>query len=415
MATLRVSIGALTVLAVTYIVNAMDRGVFPVLLGDVDAQYRFSLATGGLLATIFTFGLGIGGLPAGYLFKRWSRKTVAVSGIIIYSGCTILTCWAVGFLDMAFYRIVSGVGEAFQNVAIFTIAGAWFVNDRTLAFGVLNLAYALGSFIGPRWAAHMLAAYGSWQLPLTIYGILGLLGAVLFILLVPRNFSEAQPEARDPNPGRKTDIPEGLINRNTALLTFASMAGGLAAYGYLALYPTYLRTELHFSIEDAGAAASMYGVGAAAHRLRLHGGSHQPEMDHYRCPVGARRHLLSHLQCRHEPRSPKAAVGGPGCGIQRLPVRQQLLADAALGADTADRPGIGTDACGREHSGGRFRLRDGEIGRLARMEHGIRSADDAADRGRGRGNAVSPRQTDRPRRGGFFGIADKPVARSLTS
>ena len=27
----------------------------------------------------------------------------------------------------------------------------------------------------------------------------------------------------------------------------------------------------------------------------------------------------------------------------------------------------------------------------------------------------SPRQTDRPRRGGFFGIADKPVARSLTS
>ena len=264
MATLRVSIGALTVLAVTYIVNAMDRGVFPVLLGDVDAQYRFSLATGGLLATIFTFGLGIGGLPAGYLFKRWSRKTVAVSGIIIYSGCTISTCWAVGFLDMAFYRIVSGVGEAFQNVAIFTIAGAWFVNDRTLAFGVLNLAYALGSFIGPRWAAHMLAAYGSWQLPLTIYGILGLLGAVLFILLVPRSFSEAQPEARDPNPGRKTDIPEGLINRNTGLLTFASMAGGLAAYGYLALYPTYLRTELHFSIEDAGAAASMYGVGAAA-------------------------------------------------------------------------------------------------------------------------------------------------------
>ena len=75
--------------------------------------------------------------------------------------------------------------------------------------------------------------------PLTIYGILALLGAVLFILLVPRSFSEAQPEARDPNPGRKTDIPEGLINGHGPL-TFASMAGGLAAYGYLALYPTYI-------------------------------------------------------------------------------------------------------------------------------------------------------------------------------
>src|SRR4029079_19656314 len=107
MATLRVSIGALTVLAVTYIVNAMDRGVFPVLLGDVDAQYRFSLATGGLLAPIFTFGpgsrapvgssppfllfaLGMGGPPAASLFKRLSRKTVAASCTIIYSGCTIV-------------------------------------------------------------------------------------------------------------------------------------------------------------------------------------------------------------------------------------------------------------------------------------------------------------------------------------
>ena len=40
------------------------------------------------------------------------------------------------------------------------------------------------------------------------------------------------------------------------------MFSGLATYGYLGLYPTFLRLQLHFSVEAAGAAASMFGAGA---------------------------------------------------------------------------------------------------------------------------------------------------------
>jgi MFS family permease len=258
---LRWAIFGLAILAITYIVNAMDRLVFPVLLTAVKAEYGFSLAAGGLLATIFTLGLGLGGIPCGYLFERWPRKTIAIAGIIIYSACTLLTCVSTGFYDMALYRAVSGVGEAFQNAAIFTIAGAYFVQNRTFAFGFLNLAYALGSFIGPRWAAHMLADSGSWRLPLVIYGALGLIGAMVFKFTISERFSESRQDAVSEIKLDK-QLSEGLFNRNTILITLASVAGGLAAYGYLGLYPTYLRTELHFAIEDAGAAASMYGAGA---------------------------------------------------------------------------------------------------------------------------------------------------------
>src|SRR5262245_8894013 len=133
------AIVALAIVALTYVVNAMDRMVFPTLLGHVRSEYGFSLAAGGLLATIFTLGLGIGGIPGGHLFDRFSRKVVAIAGIVIYSACTVLTCFAFGILDMAAYRVITGVGEAFQNVAIFTMVGTYFAHNRTLAFGVLNL------------------------------------------------------------------------------------------------------------------------------------------------------------------------------------------------------------------------------------------------------------------------------------
>ena len=259
---LAVSIGALALIAITYVVNAMDRLVFPTLLAHVDAEYGFSLAAGGFLATIFTLGLGIGGIPGAYLFVHRSRKFVAISGIVIYSACTILTCFSFGFYDMALYRAISGVGEAFQNAAIFTMAGAYFSQNRTFAFGVLNLAYALGSFIGPRWGGHLLSDSGSWRLPLVIYGLLGFGGAALLQVLVSRKFSEESVQDDYSKGTSEAHIPNRLINRNTVLVTLASAGGGLAAYGYLGLYPTFLRNELNFSVEAAGAAASMYGAGA---------------------------------------------------------------------------------------------------------------------------------------------------------
>jgi MFS family permease len=257
------AIVALAIVALTYVVNAMDRMVFPMLLGEVRSEYGFSLAAGGFLATVFTLGLGVGGLPGGYLFDRFSRKFVAIAGIVIYSACTVLTCFALGFLDMAAYRVITGVGEAFQNVAIFTMVGAFFAHNRTLAFGVLNLAYALGSFIGPLWGAHLLVQFDSWRLPLYVYGVIGFAGAVVFLLFVPNRFSEHYPAHVHGGQASENHIPKRLINRNTVLITLASICGGVAANGYIGLYPTFLRDELHFSIEATGVAASMYGVGAS--------------------------------------------------------------------------------------------------------------------------------------------------------
>jgi MFS family permease len=256
-----VAVISLLMVCATYCVNAMDRIVFPVLLPSVAKEYNFALSDGGLLATTFTLGLGLAGIPGGYLFDKMSRKAVAVLGITIYSICTILTTVAIGFWDMAAYRAVSGVGEALQNMAIFTLAGAYFIRNRTLAMAMLNVAYGVGAFIAPRWGSSLMVAYESWRAPLYVYGVVGLVGAVV-MLFISKRFTEQVGLLTKQDVANEQHIPDSLINRNTVLLATASVCCGLSNFAYLGLYPTFLDSMLHFTKPETAAAASMYGAGA---------------------------------------------------------------------------------------------------------------------------------------------------------
>src|ERR1700723_2570697 len=86
-----VAIAMYCVLLAGYMLMAADRYLFPVLAPDVRRDFGFTLADTGLLSTIFTLGLGLGGLPTGFLLSRTSRKTVMLLGIAIFSGGIALT------------------------------------------------------------------------------------------------------------------------------------------------------------------------------------------------------------------------------------------------------------------------------------------------------------------------------------
>src|SRR3979490_1678573 len=85
------------VLLVSYSLMAADRYLFPFLNSDVRKEFGFSVPTIGLLSTLFTLGLGIGGLPTGYLLSRFSRKTVLMLGVAISSGAPLPITVATGF------------------------------------------------------------------------------------------------------------------------------------------------------------------------------------------------------------------------------------------------------------------------------------------------------------------------------
>ena len=259
----RAALVMLAILGATYAVNAMDRSVFSVLLPNVNKEFGFSLEQGGFLATVFTLGIGLSGIPTGYLLDRYTRMNVMLIGVAIYSVLTILSAFSIGFYDMAAYRILSGVGEGMQNAALFTAVGAYFAANRAAAVGSMNFAYGIGSFIGPTLAAYILIWTSEWRAPLIVYGVLGLVVLVVARLTVTAGFTEQRSESANAGTAGENElIPLGVLNRNVCICAISAIALGVSGYGFLGLYPTFLRSELGFSVPQAGFAASLFGLGA---------------------------------------------------------------------------------------------------------------------------------------------------------
>ena len=260
--TLSVAVVMLVLVAASYVINAMDRQVFSVVLPPIREDFSFSLAQGGFLSTIFTLGIGLAGVPSGYLLDRYPRKVVMLIGIAIYSVFTILTALALGFLDMSLYRAITGIGESMQNAALFSAVGAYFYSRRAMALGTLNFAYGLGSFFGPLFGGVMLQSTGSWKLPFYVYGVLGLVFIGIIGFFVTRRFTEQEEPPSVTAASIDERMPERLLNRNLIIGIITAAIVGTSMYGYLGLYPSFLQEELGFTPTQAGFALSMFGLGA---------------------------------------------------------------------------------------------------------------------------------------------------------
>jgi MFS transporter, DHA1 family, inner membrane transport protein len=250
---------AFGVLLASYAINAMDRQLFPLLAPEVRREYGFSLEAIGFLSTVFTLGMAGAGVVTSYLLTRFSRKTVLQIGIAVFSAGTALTVLSSGFFDMLVYRAATGIGEAMQLTVLLAIAVSYFASRRGAAVGAINFFFAVGAIIGPAVGGVLISTYRSWRVPMVVYGGIGFAAMAFVALAVKPWFSEAHAA-----PGDITDRGGvlTLLNRNTLVLTAMSTIGGLVIYGYLGMYPTFLREGLNYPPAAAGTVMSIYGLGA---------------------------------------------------------------------------------------------------------------------------------------------------------
>jgi MFS transporter, DHA1 family, inner membrane transport protein len=243
----------------SYVCNAMDRQIFPLLLTDVRKEYGYTLYHAGLLSTIFTLGLAVAGVPTGYLLTRISRKGVLQLGILIFSAGTAATVLAYGFTDMLLYRAVTGIGEAMQVTVLITIGTNYFSNYKSAAVGAVSFTFGIGAIIGPILGGFLLSHYQNWRLPMTVFALLGVVAMALIAVFVKPWFSETLGTEDNQN---DTGGASKLFNHNIVVLTAVSVLWGLTTYAYLGLYPTYLREALKYTPTSAGTIMSFFGIGA---------------------------------------------------------------------------------------------------------------------------------------------------------
>lgn len=254
-----VAITMYCILLLSYVLMAADRYLFPVVAPYVRREFSFSPSLTGLLTTIFTLGLGVGGLTTGYILSRWSRKTTVLAGIAIFSGATALTTATHGFWGMLFCLAAQGIGMAMLATSMFALAAAYFATYKAAAIGSVNFCYGIGGFVGSYLAGALVLRYGSWRVPMLAFGLFGFVMIAVVVASVRSWFSETRgaTQARMTAGGALS-----LWNRNTVLLTILSVIHGLSMYGFLGSYASFLQENLHYTAKDAGFVVGFFAIGA---------------------------------------------------------------------------------------------------------------------------------------------------------
>jgi MFS family permease len=250
------------ILGLAYAFNGMDRSVFPALLAPINQEFGLTLTQGGFLSNIFTLNIALFGALAGWFMARFGRKRTLVGGLIAYSVFTFLIPLARGYVELAVLRAMTGAGEGLHIAASYSLLGAYFARRRGTFLGINNSFFGVGTFFGPLIGTQIFAGLGSWRPPFYLYGVAGVLAALAVLFLVPSTFSEKVDDERPDASGRAADCPERLLNANCILCVAAFFLTGYSFLAYTALYTLFLRDALGYSVAAAGAAFSMYGIGA---------------------------------------------------------------------------------------------------------------------------------------------------------
>jgi predicted MFS family arabinose efflux permease len=121
------------------------------------------------------------------------------------------------------------------------------------------VCFGLGSFVGPWAVGNIRTSSGSWQTPMVVFGVTGIAVAILVAVFVRGWFTETKGAIQHSD---ATGGADTLMNRNTIILSILSAIYGLIVYGFLGLYPTFLREVLKLTPAEAGAIMPFFGLGS---------------------------------------------------------------------------------------------------------------------------------------------------------
>jgi DHA1 family inner membrane transport protein len=260
----KVALAMFGLLLLIYVLMVADRFLISMLAVDIRGSLGLTVRDSITLATMFTLGLGISGVPAGHLIQKYSRKSVVLAGLILLSVSTLLFTQAVGFKSMFVFIVIQGVGMGCLATSLFSLSTSYFHKNRTAALGIVNLSFGLGSIFG-HWIPGVLRdSYyetlgdSAWQAPMYIFGAIGLALVVAVFLFIKPWFSEVQAPKKSIQDSGGAD---SWNNFNTKLLILMSGLYGMVIYGYLGSYPSFLRTVVELSATQVGSVVLWFGIG----------------------------------------------------------------------------------------------------------------------------------------------------------
>jgi DHA1 family bicyclomycin/chloramphenicol resistance-like MFS transporter len=243
-------LGALTMLPALSIDVSLPG--LPVIAHALDASTTLMQWT----LSAFVLAFGIGQLILGPLSDRYGRRPVLLSGLALFTFAAAASAFVSDAGMLVALRLLQGFGACAGTVCARAIAQDLSANDRvagTVRQAVLSAVGTIAPVLAPLAGAAILALFG-WR---WLYGVLGVIGAVL-VVLVALGIRETSPR-----------IASGIREGYARVLRLPRTAGLLllvaaSFFGYFSLItgsPFVVIGQLH---AGSAAFAACFAINAVA-------------------------------------------------------------------------------------------------------------------------------------------------------
>jgi MFS family permease len=256
-----------TLIAFVHMLSMLDRSIVNLLVEPIKRDLALSDTQMSLIIGLaFSGAYGLLGLPMARVADRYSRKTILVTGLAVWSIATALCGMARSFTHLFLARSIVGGAESVAGPSSMSMISDLVPEDKLpRAFAIYQLGISAGAagalLIGGLLVGYfatiapvqlpVLGTLRDWQLVLFVCALPGLLTALLFLLTV------REPIRRN----RRADGSASLrevgrflrTNRVLFLLVFVSLGiGAIENFGLMAWRPAFYERTYGWQPQQIG-------------------------------------------------------------------------------------------------------------------------------------------------------------------
>jgi benzoate transport len=242
---------AVTAATIGYAMDGFDLQILGFALPAITLSLGLSTTEAGWLATITLIGTVAGAMVFGALADRHGRVRVLTYSIVLFAVFTALTALSQGFVEMAIFRFIAGIGIGGEfGIGMALAAEAFPALKRARATSIVGVGFQLGVLLAAIISAPVITLWG-WR-GLFVIGIFPAIVAAVFRkrLHEPEAFLKHKAEAarqKPPNPYRLLVADRGVAKISLGIVIICSVQN-FGYYGIMTWLPTYLSTQIGLSL-----------------------------------------------------------------------------------------------------------------------------------------------------------------------
>ena len=259
--------GVVALLFATAMLNSLDRMVMSILAPTLKAEFAFGDIEYSYIVVAFLAAYAIGYTFCGKVLDRVGVKAGMLAALVFWSVAGMGHAAAVGWLSLAAFRFLLGIGESFNSPGGVKAIAEWVPKrERGLSMAVFSNGNVLGSIVAPPLVAFLCLHFG-WRWAFAVTGGLGIVLGLVWRARYhspeshPRITEEEKAEiAADRAAAGGTEKPKASMlalmrDRRCVGFFVARLLTDPITYFFTFWLPSYLKAERGFTLAMIGALA----------------------------------------------------------------------------------------------------------------------------------------------------------------